>query len=132
MSANRDEYVRHRLARASETLEEARVLADKALWHGVVNRLYYACFYAVSALLFTRNLASSKHSGVRALFNQHFVKSGMISIGSASLYSNLFENRQESDYEDFFEVDEAQALRWIEDTGRFVDEVAACIRAESQ
>lgn len=32
--------------------------------HGTVNRLYYACFYAVSALLLTEGFSSSRHSGI--------------------------------------------------------------------
>jgi uncharacterized protein (UPF0332 family) len=35
-------------------------------------------FYEVLALLHTKNLSSSKHTGVRALFNEHFVKAGIV------------------------------------------------------
>jgi uncharacterized protein (UPF0332 family) len=37
--------VKHRMARASETLAEAKVLLESGYTTGVVNRLYYACFY---------------------------------------------------------------------------------------
>lgn len=71
----RDDVVRYRLQRAREALEDARVLANASRWSACVNRLYYACFYAVSALLlqdetnesserFEMDLASGK---VRAL-----------------------------------------------------------------
>ncbi len=62
---NKD-LIAYRLQRARETLEDARILAKAARWNTCVNRLYYACFYAISALLATKGLASSKHSGVRA------------------------------------------------------------------
>ena len=39
------------------------------------NRVYYGMFYAVLALLIYEPYASSKHSGVLAYFNKHFVKS---------------------------------------------------------
>ena len=64
----------YRIKRALETLEDARVLAQSSRWNACVNRLYYACFYAVSALLLQKGLSSSKHTGVRSLFNQHYVK----------------------------------------------------------
>jgi len=43
------------------------------------NRVYYGMFYAVLALLIYEPYASSKHSGVLAYFNKHFVKSGLFS-----------------------------------------------------
>jgi hypothetical protein len=45
--------VGYRLQRARETVEEARVLLETDHANACVNRLYYACFYAVSALLLT-------------------------------------------------------------------------------
>ena len=44
-------YVRYRLERAQETLVEARLLVDKDLFSGAINRIYYAMFYAILALL---------------------------------------------------------------------------------
>lgn len=58
----RDDVVRYRLQRAREALEDARVLANAGRWSACVNRLYYACFYAVSALLFQDGLSSTKHT----------------------------------------------------------------------
>jgi uncharacterized protein (UPF0332 family) len=50
--------VGHRLERARETLEDARILAAENRWNSCVNRLYYTCFYAASALLWKYELAS--------------------------------------------------------------------------
>jgi len=52
------------------------LLKEGEEWNPCVNRLYYACFYAVSALLIQQGLSSSKHTGVRSLFNRHYVKTG--------------------------------------------------------
>ncbi len=109
---NRD-LALHRLARAGETLEDARILADAGRWNACVNRLYYACFYAVSGLLWLDGLSSSKHSGVRSLFNQQYVKTGKISKEMAQIYNDLFERRQEGDYVDFVSFSESQVLPWI-------------------
>jgi uncharacterized protein (UPF0332 family) len=53
------------IARAEETLKEAKILAEAAYWNACVNRLYYSCFYAITALLVRDGLSTSKHSGVR-------------------------------------------------------------------
>jgi len=53
------DLIQYRIARAKEAIEEARVLAGAGHWNGSVNRLYYACFYAVSALLSKHDLFST-------------------------------------------------------------------------
>jgi len=97
---NRD-LVLYRMTRADETLEDARILAKAGRWNACVNRLYYACFYAVSALLVRDGLSSSKHAGVRSLFNRQYVKTGKIPKDLARIYNDFFEKRQEGDYIDF-------------------------------
>jgi uncharacterized protein (UPF0332 family) len=76
-----------------------------------MNRLYYASFYAVSALLMDHELSFKKHSGVRAAFHQHFVKPGLLERKWGKLYDQLFEDRQEGDYVVFvsFEPDYVEA-----------------------
>jgi len=79
----------YRLERAREALEEAGILLNTGHANTFVNRLYYACFYAVSGLLLTRDLSSAKHSGVRALFHQNFVKPGIVSTELGKIYEKL-------------------------------------------
>jgi len=56
--------VTYRMQRATETLEEARLMQDAGHWNACANRLYYAAFYAVSALLARDRHTVSKHSGL--------------------------------------------------------------------
>jgi uncharacterized protein (UPF0332 family) len=42
--------IEYRMERARETLGEAKMMFDAGRTNAYVNRLYYACFYAVSAL----------------------------------------------------------------------------------
>lgn len=49
MTYPRDKLVKYRLERAEETLEEAEVMANMSHWKTCINRLYYACFYAINA-----------------------------------------------------------------------------------
>lgn len=109
----RDDVVRYRLQRAREALEDARVLANASRWSACVNRLYYACFYAVSALLLQDGLSSTKHTGVRSLFNQHFVKTDKVPRVLAQVFNDLFARRQESDYLDFVQLEADQVQPWI-------------------
>ena len=120
----------YRLERARKTLEDVRILAKAERWNTCVNRLYYACFYAVSALLATKGFTSSKHSGIRSLFNNHYVKTGIVSRDWARIYNDLFERRQESDYIDFIDFQEPQVLPWISRAESFVEYIANIIERE--
>ena len=130
MTQKQKNIVMHRLDRARESLSAARILQDNRHYVGAVNRLYYACFYATTALLETRGLASSKHSGVLSLFNRQFVKTGIISTKWGKFYGDLFDTRHEGDYADFpkFASNEIDELHQA--AASFVEELAQVIEKE--
>ncbi len=125
MTETRDELVAYRVGRARETLDDARLLADQKRWLSCANRLYYACFYAVSALLLRHDLESSKHTGNRSLFNHRFVKTGEVSKELGKTFNDLYELRQESDYVDLLYLDEDQVRPRVAEAEVFVEELAA-------
>ena len=45
------DFVNYRIKKANETLDEVDLLIRNHYLNTAVNRLYYACFYAVNALL---------------------------------------------------------------------------------
>ena len=46
-------------------------------FESAANRIYYAVFHAVSALLISAGLSVKSHRGVMALFGEHFVRTGI-------------------------------------------------------
>lgn len=121
------ELVKYRLERVEEAFEEAKLLSEKQRWNTCVNRLYYCCFYAIIALLAKEGMFSSKHTGVRSLFNLHYVKTGKVSRELAQIYNDLFEKRQEGDYIDFVRFDEKQVKPLISETQKFLTEIKSII-----
>ena len=105
MTQGNEDLIKYKLERSSETLEEAKIMLQSSHLFGAANRIYYACFYAVSALLLSKDLSSPKHSGVLSLFNRHFVKTGLIPVELGKFYSRLFDTRTESDYADLVTID---------------------------
>lgn len=93
--------VSYRLSRAKETLAEIPHLKDMGYLNTAVNRLYYACYYAVVALLIKNHIHASTHVGVKQMLGLHFVSKGLITRGSNRSFSLLFERRHSSDYDDF-------------------------------
>ena len=115
-----DTLIHYRLERAQESLDEARLLADAGRWNTCVNRLYYSCFYAVSALLVRDGLSSSRHTGVRSLLNRHYVRTGKVPRELARIYNDLFERRQEGDYADFIRFQANKVRPWVLQTEEFI------------
>lgn len=93
--------VTYRLERARKTLEEAKYMRKGDFFNAAVNRLYYACYYAATALLLARNIEANTHSGVKTMLSFHFVRTGLLSLEDGTTFSNLFDKRHSSDYEDF-------------------------------
>ena len=115
--------ISYRVERAEETYQESLLMFREKHWNACANRLYYACFYAVSALLVKYGLSSSKHSGVKSLFNQHIVKKGVLSKDNGKLYNQLFEARQEGDYVDFVIFDRDLVEPWLQAVQEFIKEI---------
>lgn len=118
----------YRLERAYEPLEEAAILLEKGYANTFVNRLYYGCFYAISALLLTKDLSSAKHSGVRSLFHKNFVKTGVVSTDIGKIYDKLYRNRQKGDYADLVRFQVDAVSDWYDEARKFVKDVEKNIR----
>jgi uncharacterized protein len=104
-------------------LRDARILFENESYSSAVNRIYYALFYAVTALLLTRDMSSAKHSGMRSLFNENFVKPGTVRLETGKFFSLMFDFRQKGDYGDFVVFDAETVKGWLERADAFMDEI---------
>jgi uncharacterized protein (UPF0332 family) len=119
---------RHRLARAHEAMADGEILLAQGSLNSAANRFYYAAFYAARALLANKEVDSSRHSGVIALFQKHFVKPGTIDTQIAKALPRAFEKRQASDYGDFAVLTKAEVERMHLESHAFVDVCAEVLR----
>lgn len=124
------DLISYRREKAVETLENARLSFEKKHLFSAVNRIYYAFFYEISALLKTKDLSSSKHTGIRALFNQHFIKTGIVEIEIGKFYSEMFTFRQKGDYEDFIYFKEKDVEEWILKAEKYIKVLERCIEKQ--
>ena len=106
------------LSKSREAEEGAKVLFEHQMWAAGVSRLYYAVFYAMSALLALRKSSFGKHSAVRASLHRDFIKTGILPIEAGMIYNRLFEWRQKADYEAFIEIDKEMAYDLLQQTGQ--------------
>jgi uncharacterized protein len=115
--------IRYRQERAEAAWIDASLLLGHGSLESIVNRLYYVAFYGVSALLLTENLSSSRHTGIRSLFNRQFVNAGRISKNAGRTFNDLFERRQSADYADFIQFQTADVGLWIADCRTLLNEI---------
>lgn len=120
---DREALVSYRLESAKEKLKAAVALLADEDYKDSVSRSYYAIFTAARALLATKRLDSSKHSGVIALFNQHFVKTGVVNKETSKLIEKAKVYRERADYGDYFIVSEEEATAQIESAKKFISEI---------
>ena len=118
---------KYRLEQAAHAMRQARVLSEVGEWAGVVNRGYYGMFYAALALLITKDLGTSKHSGVLSLIDREFVRPGILSKEMSMVLRDAFNQRQKSDYSEFCPTSEARAREILGHAIEFVESVRALI-----
>ena len=119
----RERIIEYWRKRARECLDDAKLLLENKRLHSAVNRIYYALFYQVSALLLAKGLSFSKHSGVLAAFNREFVKTGKIDKELGKFYNRMFEHRRTGDYGELVEFEEEDVKDWIRKAEEFLDAV---------
>jgi uncharacterized protein (UPF0332 family) len=123
-----EDYSSYRIQRAVETIQEVAVHIEKRFWNTAINRMYYACYYAVGALLVKHGIETSSHKGTRQKFGELFVKTGIVDKNLAKLFTDLSEKRHKGDYNDFFDYDEETVTRLYPQSRQFIDKIAELLK----
>lgn len=97
-----------------------------------ISRAYYAMFYAASALLASKEISRSKHSGVHAAFGEQFVKTGLIEPEYARMLINAFDSRLDADYEVDSFLDSEVAASILNDAKEFVARIERYLQEAGQ
>ena len=112
VEADKKALAQYRLEQAGESLDEAAfLLSGEKSPRSIINRVYYAMFYAILALLIYEPYSSSKHSGVLGYFNRRFIKQGVFD-------------------REYFEVTRDQAADLVAKAGEFVSIVRSHLDAK--
>jgi uncharacterized protein len=121
--------VAYRIQRARETLLEAETLLKSDFFNAAVNRLYYACYYAVIALLVKHRIAAHTHSGVKQMLGIHFIVPGKLPSIYARFYSQLFNDRITGDYDDFVIYDKEMLDEMFPKAEEFIQAIIELINS---
>lgn len=117
-----------------EKAQDALVSAELELNEGhltfAVNRLYYACFYAATAVLLQDGKQFSKHSAVKAELARSYIKTGKVDAKWHKFYQKLFDDRQEGDYIPTVVFDKLSVSERLTQAKEFVNVMRSIIAAE--
>ena len=115
--------VEFRIEKSLRALEQAKGVVTLKYWETIANRLYYAVYNAVSALLIANGDTAQTHNGVIHLFGLKFIKTGILPTEAGRLYHKLFTMRQTGDYDDTYGLAEEDVLPYVEPAEKFIKQV---------
>ena len=104
-------------------MAEVKGIIRLEYWRVAANRLYYACYYAVTALLIKNGYSAHTHNGVFTLLGKHFVLDGIVSKEQNKLYGRLLELRQSGDYSDWIVIKESDIIPLLEPAEKFIETI---------
>lgn len=115
------------LKKANDTFEEIEILVAANKWSGAANRLYYAVFHAINALLINDGHPVNTHKGAHALFNLNYIKTGIMPVEYGKLYNQLQTMREESDYNCVYDVEPEELKKRIEPARLLISRIESYI-----
>lgn len=99
----RKAIVFYRLEKCQGALVEAKDNASMNHWTLAANRLYYAAYYASSALLISEGYQTKTHEGAIGMIGRHYVRTGFLTKEDGALLARLQNMRHTGDYDDFMD-----------------------------
>lgn len=123
----RKAIVVYRLEKSNDAMVEAKDCASLGHWNLAANRLYYAAYYASSALLISAGYAAKTHDGTIGMIGQHYVRTGVLANEDGSLLARLQNMRHTGDYDDFLDWTKEDVEPYIAKTEAFVEKVKEII-----
>lgn len=117
------------LEKARDAIDSAGLELKEGHTNFAMNRLYYACFYAVTAILLRDGKQFARHSAVKSEFVQSYIKSGKVDTKWNKFYQKLFDDRQEGDYIPTSHFEEPDVLMRLQQAREFIDLIRGLIAA---
>lgn len=126
----RDVIVTLELEKSAKTLAQVAVMTQNGVWEMAANRLYYALFHAVSALLVSDHHEVGTHRGAVGKFSLFYVKSGVFTPEEGRLYSQLQQLREDGDYNCAIDVTREDVEHKIQPTTLLIEKIRGLIETK--
>lgn len=120
---DKNALIKYRIERSEAALKAARREFEAEDMFAATNRIYYACFYSVEALMLTKGLSYERYGQLRKEFNKEFVESGLIDDKYSTFLKEVLKQRHMGDYGDYVEFNKETTEASLEQAEEFVKEV---------
>ncbi len=115
--------VSREIEKAERTFDDVLFCSRENKWEAAANRLYYALFHAINALLVSDGHQVKSHRGILAVFGEHYVRTELFSKKDGALLSDLVIMRDNADYNCFFEADEEKLKPYLDPTRLLIEKI---------
>jgi len=126
----RQALVEYRIEKAKATFVDVEKSITLSMWSVAANRMYYALYYAASALLIKDGHTVRTHNGVMILLNQHYVRTGLLTKEDGWLFGRIFAFRQGSDYDDFIDATEEDVMTYLPKAKNLLEKLASLTKQQ--
>ena len=123
MSEKKVDLCIYRMRNAIETLGVSALCLENQHYKDSINRSYYAAFYAVKAVLALEEVDFKRHKDAVAYFNKTYVATDIFPREIGKKLGRLKQERETSDYDDFYIVSKEEVTLQLKNARLFVTEV---------
>lgn len=117
---------------AEECFEAAKNLVLSGQYKSAANRLYYAVFHAMRAVLAFDGIDMKHHSGIISEFRKRYIKTGVFSKSLSNTISIAFDMRTGSDYDDHYIIVKSEVDELLADAETFLKEIMEYIDSRNE
>ena len=131
MSEKKVDLCIYRIRSAIETLGVSALCLKSQHYKDSINRSYYAAFYAVKAVLALEEVDFKRHKDAVAYFNKTYVATDIFPREIGKKLGRLKQEREISDYDDFYIASAADATEQYAAAGFIITEVKQYLDGEN-
>ena len=117
--------------KVEQTIEEVRVAMAGESWSMAANRIYYACFHAITALLVKDGHPVGTHLGAKINFGKYYVQQGLASPEQGRLFSQLASLREKSDYDIYFKATKEDVQKYYPEAMALIEHIKTLLPPSS-
>jgi len=121
--AHKDALIKYWMEKARESMEAARSDYGSGRYAIAVRNLYYACFYALTAVLVKDGHTFKKHTAVKAALHKDLIKARLVDPKWGKFYNKIFDSRHEGDYQPLRVFEEEEVKMFLDQGVGFIKEM---------
>lgn len=119
----RSTLIEYWMEKSRESMETGRSEYEAGRFTPAVRSTYYACFYALTAVLLKKGKSLKRHTAVRAALHRELIKTGLLDTSSGRFYDKIFDSRHKGDYQPMVEFESEQVKGYIDQAKGFIKEM---------